>query len=66
MESIPKTPEVRREWRTILKEQGRTMTWLAQQTGKSYPQIANWATGRAKAPEEWLDKVGELLGEPVR
>ena len=42
------------------------MTWLAQQTGKSYPQVVNWSLGRAAAPREWLEKVGELLGEPVR
>lgn len=66
MQSVDGTPELRREWRTILKEQGRTMTWLAQATGKSYPQVVNWALGRATAPREWLERVSELLGEPVR
>jgi len=63
MQSIDETPEVRREWRTILREQGRTLTWLAQETGKTYPQVTSYAQGTAKVPEEWLERVYELLAE---
>ena len=66
MQSIDETPEVRRDWRTILREQGRNMVWLAEQTGKTYPQVTSYALGRVKVPDEWLKRVEELLGEPVR
>jgi hypothetical protein len=66
MHSVDETPEVRNDWRTILRDQGRTMTWLAKETGKSYPTVVNYSRGTVKTPPEWLDKVGELLGEPVR
>jgi hypothetical protein len=66
MKSTAETPEVPPTWATILRRQGRTMTWLAQQTGKTYPQVRNYYHGNAKAPDEWLDRVEELLGETVR
>lgn len=66
MQSTDETPEVHRDWRTILREQGRNMSWLAAQTGKTYPQVASYAYGTAKVPAEWLEQVYALLGEPVR
>lgn len=42
------------------------MTWLAQETGKTYPVVQTYANGRTNPPREWLDRVAELLGEPVR
>ena len=53
-------------WRDVLKEQGRTMTWLAARSGKSPSTVQAYAYGKLKAPEPWLQKVSELLGEPVR
>lgn len=66
MNSADATPEVRRHWRQMLREQGRTLTWLAQETGKSYPVIQTYANGRTPPPLEWLERVYELLGEPTR
>lgn len=66
MNSIDETPDVRRDWLTILREQGRTMTWLAKETGKSYPVIQTYANGRTTPPQEWLEQVYALLGETVR
>jgi hypothetical protein len=66
MESVSETNEVRREWRIVLREQGRNMAWLARETDKTYPQVTSYALGRVKVPQDWLDRVEELLGEPVR
>lgn len=63
MNSTAETPEVPPRWRVILKQQGRTLTWLAQATGKTYPTVTHYANGRLKAPPEWVEKVYELLGE---
>ena len=63
MKSVDETPEVKPTWREILRAQGRNLSWLAQVTGKSYPQVTAYAQGRAKIPPEWLRQVMELLGE---
>ena len=65
MDSIPETPELP-TWREVLKDQGRTMTWLASRTGKAHATVQAYAYGKLKAPEPWLAKVSELLGVTVR
>ena len=49
-----------------MREQGRTLTWLAQVTGKTYPQVRSYRNGTAKVPQEWLEQVYALLGEAPR
>lgn len=66
MKSTDETAEVQLDWRAILREQGRTMTWLAQETGKTYPQVVSYSNGTAKTPPAWLDEVYRLLGEDPR
>lgn len=64
MKSITEMPDVQPNWREILRSQGRNLSWLAQVTGKSYPQVTAYAQGRVKVPPEWLREVMELLGDP--
>lgn len=66
MNPIDRTPEPGRDWRQILREQGRTLTWLAQETGKTYPQVTSYAQGTAKVPADWLERVHQLLGVSSR
>jgi len=66
MDSISETTEVLPSWRDVLKDQGRTMTWLASRSGKSHATVQAYAYGKLKAPEAWLAKVSELLGVAVR
>ena len=63
MKSITETTEVQPRWVAALRKQGRNLSWLAQATGKSYPQVTAYRQGRAKVPPEWLAQVVELLGE---
>lgn len=63
MKSIPDPTEVQPRWLAVLRAQGRNMAWLAQATGKSYPQVQAYRQGRAKVPADWLARVVELLGE---
>lgn len=63
MNSVPETSEVGRDWVRILREQGRSMAWLATQTGTTYPKVVAYRKGITPAPPEWLDRVYELLGE---
>ena len=66
MNQIDRTPDSDRHWLTIMREQGRTLTWLAQVTGKTYPQVRSYRNGTAKVPQEWLEQVYALLGEAPR
>jgi len=66
MDTVAETTEVRRKWKEVLREQGRTLTWLSIETRTGYPLVANYSVGRREPKQEWLDKVSELLGEKVR
>jgi hypothetical protein len=66
MDTVAETTEVRRKWKEVLREQGRTLTWLSIATRTGYPLVANYSVGRREPKQEWLDKVSEVLGEKVR
>lgn len=53
------------DWRTVLDAQGRTLRWLADQTGKSPRTIYAYSRGDLVPPDAWLGQVRDLLGEPV-
>jgi predicted transcriptional regulator len=53
------------DWRTVLREQGRSMAWLADRTGKPRRAVYGYSQGDMTPPADWLDKVEELLGVPV-
>lgn len=54
-----------RDWRTVLREQGRSIGWLADQTGRSRRAVYHYSQGTHTPPAGWLDDVENLLGEPV-
>lgn len=67
---LHRTPEqprsaTRPSWRDLTFAQGRTLSWLAGQTGKSTRTIYAYSRGVLKPSEEWLTTVGQLLGEEV-
>lgn len=66
METVARTSEVRRHWKEVLQEQGRSLSWLSIATKTGYPTVANYSTARREPPKAWLEKVSELLGEDVR
>ena len=66
MNTASETPEVGTPFREVMREQGRKISWLARQTGKAERTVWGYAYGNARAPQEWLDKVSELLGVKVR
>lgn len=53
------------DWRTVLRAQGRTLRWLALQTGKSPRTVYAYSRGDLLPPQDWLAIVSSLLGEPV-
>lgn len=53
-------------WRTVLNEQGRSLSWLALQTGKPRRTVYAYASGQIKnPPAAWLAAVSRVLGEEV-
>jgi predicted transcriptional regulator len=58
-------PTERRHWRTVLKEQERSMAWLARQTGRPQRSIYAYSQGQMQPTPEWLAKASEVLGVEV-
>ena len=53
------------DWRTVLRGQGRTLRWLAIQTGKSPRTVYAYSRGDLVPPAEWIATVSRLLGEEL-
>lgn len=50
----------------ILKEQGRTQTWLADQINKSFVVVTNYCNNNAQPSIEVLTKIAEVLDVDIR
>lgn len=50
----------------VLKEQGRTQTWLAEQIEKSYVVVTNYCNNNTQPSIEILRKVANILDVDVR
>jgi predicted transcriptional regulator len=58
-------PTARNDWRTVLKEQGRTIAWLADQTGKSRRTVYGYSRGQLPPTPQWLAAASRVLGVEV-
>lgn len=50
----------------ILKEQGRTQTWLAERIGKSYVVVTNYCNNNTQPSIQVLIDVAKVLDVDVR
>ncbi len=50
----------------ILKEQGRSQTWLAEQIGKSYNVVTNYCNNHSQPSIPILNSISEVLDVDVR
>ena len=48
------------EWQRAWVDSGRTLIWLAEQTGKSYHTVRAYNLGVRRAPDDWQRQVIEL------
>lgn len=55
------TPTAPIDWRAALTAQGRSMAWLADQTGKSRRTVYAYSRRDLIPPKEWLALVSQLL-----
>nr|WP_103867400.1 helix-turn-helix transcriptional regulator [Aquimarina sp. I32.4] len=50
----------------VLKEQGRTQTWLSEKIEKSYVIVTNYCNNNAQPSIEVLRKIANILDVDVR
>lgn len=50
----------------VLRQQGRTQTWLAEKIGKSYVVVTNYCNNKSQPSIEVLRKIAETTGVDVR
>lgn len=50
----------------VLKDQGRTQTWLAEKIEKSYVVVTNYCNNNTQPSIEILRKIAEVLDVDVR
>lgn len=50
----------------VLKQQGRSQTWLADQLGKSYVMVTNYCNNKSQPSIECLNKIANVLDVDVR
>ena len=50
----------------VLKEQGRTQTWLSEKIEKSYVIVTNYCNNNAQPSIEVLRKIANILDIDVR
>jgi transcriptional regulator with XRE-family HTH domain len=50
----------------VLKDQGRTQTWLAERIDKSYVIVTNYCNNNAQPSIEVLRKIATVLDVDVR
>lgn len=56
------TPTAHTDWRTTLREQGRTLRWLAIATGKSPRTVYAYSRGDLVPPPEWIAAAFRAMG----
>ncbi|WP_245552109.1 helix-turn-helix transcriptional regulator [Chitinophaga pinensis] len=50
----------------VLRQQGRTQTWLAEKIGKSYVVVTNYCNNNSQPSIEILKKIADVVGVDVR
>ncbi|MGG5578809.1 helix-turn-helix transcriptional regulator [Myroides sp. C15-4] len=50
----------------VLKEQGRTQTWLAEKIGKSYVVVTNYCNNNAQPSIQVLTEISQVLDIDIR
>ncbi len=50
----------------VLKEQGRTQTWLAEQVGKSYVVVTNYCNNNTQPSLQVLSDISKVLDVDIR
>ena len=60
--SVTSVPTDVYNWREVLRQQGRSIAWLADRTGVARATVYSYSMGRRKPNEAWLNRVAVELG----
>lgn len=52
--------------KVVLKKQGRTQTWLAEQIGKSYVVVTNYCNNNSQPSIQVLTEISKILDVDIR
>jgi hypothetical protein len=52
-------------WRRELVEQGLTIAWLAERTGRSANTVQAYSDGRRNPPAAWIVEAHEVIAAEV-
>lgn len=52
--------------KAVLKEQGRTQTWLAEKIGKSYVVVTNYCNNNTQPSIQVLTEISQVLDVDIR
>lgn len=55
----------RHAWRDVLRTQGRSVAWLASQTGTPAPTVYAYSRGARRPSDDWLRKAADVMGVPA-
>lgn len=50
----------------LLKEQGRSQVWLAEQIGKSYVVVTNYCNNKSQPSIQTLQRISKILDVDIR
>ena len=63
---MSKKKEALNRIKEVLKEQGRTQTWLSNQIDKSYVVVTNYCNNNAQPSLEVLNQIAKVLNVDIR
>lgn len=55
-------PTLRDTWRGELRNQGRSLRWLAAATDTPQGTVYAYSMGKRNPPDEWLDRAARAMG----
>lgn len=55
-------PTLRDTWRGELRNQGRSLRWLATATNTPEGTVYAYSMGKRNPPDEWLEKAATAMG----
>ena len=59
------TTKSRYAWKEVLRDQGRSIAWLADRTATPRATVYSYACGARRPASAWLEKAAAALGVDV-
>lgn len=60
------SPSEPRPWQTVARERGIPLRILGELLGRTHSTMLAYSMGKRPVPQELLDKLARILGEPIQ